>query len=716
MKKVIGFTLIMSFCLACSAGGQTNSAASDFINNRNLNSTEPEPSLIAVNAGQEQDGLKHIRKPDIFFLPTPPEVVDKMLELTQVKKGDLVYDLGCGDGRIVIAAAKKYGCRAVGYDIDPNRVRESRENVDANNVGDLVKIEQADIFALDLSKADVITLYLLPSLNVKLIPQLEKLKPGSRIVSHDFDMQGVKPDKVVTVNPDSGSREHTVYLWTTPLNKELKYIREPDILFVPTPPEAVDKMLELAQVKKDDLLYDLGCGDGRIVVSAAKKYGCKAVGYDIDPNRVRESRKNVVENKVGNLAKIEQADVFTLDLSDANVVTLYLLPSLNKKLIPQLKKLKPGSRIVSHDFDMEGVKPDKVVKVYSEVDNRQHTVYLWTTPLNKELKYIREPDILFVPTPPEAVDKMLELAQVKKDDLLYDLGCGDGRIVVSAAKKYGCKAVGYDIDPNRVRESRKNVVENKVGNLAKIEQADVFTLDLSDANVVTLYLLPSLNKKLIPQLKKLKPGSRIVSHDFDMEGVKPDKVVKVYSEVDNRQHTVYLWTTPLNKELKYIREPDILFVPTPMAAVDKMLELAQVKKSDLVYDLGCGDGRIVIAAAKKYGCKAVGYDINPERVKESRANVDANDIGDLVKIEQADVFTLDLSDANVITLYLLPSLNVKLIPQLEKLKPGSRIVSHDFDMRGVKPDKVVKITPEDSYREHVVYLWTTPLKKEKDMN
>jgi len=217
--------------------------------------------------------------------------------------------------------------------------------------------------------------------------------------------------------------------------------------------------------------------------------------------------------------------------------------------------------------------------------------------------------------------------------------------------------------------------------------------------------------KLIPQLEKLKPGSRIVSHDFNMEGVKPDKVIKVYSKVDNRQHTVYLWTTPLKKELKYIREPDILYVPTPQEVVDKMLEMAQVKKGDLLYDLGCGDGRIVITAAKKYGCKAVGYDINPVRVKESRANVDANDVGDLVQIEQADVFTLDLSKANVITLYLLPSLNVKLIPQLEKLKPGSRIVSHDFDMRGVKPDQVVKVTLEKAYsREHEVYLWTTPLK------
>ena len=123
-----------------------------------------------------------------------------------------------------------------------------------------------------------------------------------------------------------------------------------------------------------------------------------------------------------------------------------------------------------------------------------------------------------------------------------------------------------------------------------------------------------------------------------------------------------------------------------------MLELAEVKKDDLVYDLGCGDGRIVITAAKRYGCKAVGYDIDPQRVKESLENVEKNEVGHLVRIEEKDIFTLDLSKANVITLYLLPSLNVKLLPQLEKLKPGSRIVSHDLRMRGVKPDKVVKLT------------------------
>jgi hypothetical protein len=172
-------------------------------------------------AGQQTGvAIRPMHKPDVIFVPTPQEVVDKMLELAQVKKDDVLYDLGCGDGRIVVTAAKRYGCRCVGYDIDPKRIKESLENVEKNNVGDLVRIEQEDIFTLDLSKANVITLYLLPSLNVKLIPQLEKLKPGSRIVSHDFDMRGVTPDKVVKVNSDNEYSGHTIYFWTTPLKKE----------------------------------------------------------------------------------------------------------------------------------------------------------------------------------------------------------------------------------------------------------------------------------------------------------------------------------------------------------------------------------------------------------------------------------------------------------------------------------------------------------------
>ncbi len=159
----------------------------------------------------------------------------------------------------------------------------------------------------------------------------------------------------------------------------------------------------------------------------------------------------------------------------------------------------------------------------------------------------KRPDVIFVPTPQEVVEKMLQMAQVTKDDLVYDLGCGDGRIVVTAAKNYGCKAFGFDVDPRRIKESTENVEKSGVGNLVTIQQKDIFTLDLSNVNVVTLYLLPSLNVKLIPQLEKLKPGSRIVSHDFDMRGVKPDQTVEVTSS-NGAQHTVYLWTTPLKKE------------------------------------------------------------------------------------------------------------------------------------------------------------------------
>ncbi len=162
------------------------------------------------------------------------------------------------------------------------------------------------------------------------------------------------------------------------------------------------------------------------------------------------------------------------------------------------------------------------------------------------------------------------------------------------------------------------------------------------------------------------------------------------------------------------RKPDVIYVPTPQKVVDRMLEMAEVRKGDVVYDLGCGDGRIVVTAAKKYGVKAVGFDINPERVKESLENVRTNHLEKLVTIKEADIFTLDLREATVVTLYLLPELNIKLIPQLEKMKPGSRIVSHNFDMRGARPVQVEKVTGQGQeflYGEHTVYKWTIPLQR-----
>lgn len=156
------------------------------------------------------------------FVRTPNSIVDEMLALAAPRKGDLLYDLGCGDGRIVIRAAEAYGCRAVGFDIDPPRVREARENVGRQGVEDRVAIVEQDIFTLDLSAADVITLYLLPRFNERLIPQLQQLKRGARIVSHDFNLPGITPDRVLNVTTTDNQADHVLYLWTAPLRAAKK--------------------------------------------------------------------------------------------------------------------------------------------------------------------------------------------------------------------------------------------------------------------------------------------------------------------------------------------------------------------------------------------------------------------------------------------------------------------------------------------------------------
>jgi tRNA G37 N-methylase Trm5 len=151
-----------------------------------------------------------LEKKIVPFVPTPQEVVDKMIELAGVKKGDTVYDLGSGDGRIVITAAKK-GARAVGFEIDPDLVKESRENIKKSGVQQSAEIRQQDILTVDVAPASVVTMYLLPDVNLKLKPTLlSQLKPGSRVVSHAFDMGDWKPDKVERVDG------RTIYLWTIP--------------------------------------------------------------------------------------------------------------------------------------------------------------------------------------------------------------------------------------------------------------------------------------------------------------------------------------------------------------------------------------------------------------------------------------------------------------------------------------------------------------------
>src|SRR5215467_2608258 len=156
------------------------------------------------------------------------------------------------------------------------------------------------------------------------------------------------------------------------------------------------------------------------------------------------------------------------------------------------------------------------------------------------------------------------------------------------------------------------------------------------------------------------------------------------------------------------RTPEVPFVPSPEGVVEGMLKLAGVKSTDTVYDLGCGDGRIVITAAKTFGAHGVGVDINPERVADARANAKKAGVENLVRFEENDLFEADIHEATVVTLFLLPNINLKLRPKLlQDLKPGVRVVSNTFDMGDWKPEKEATVgdADEQAYLSHRLFLW-----------
>jgi SAM-dependent methyltransferase len=161
--------------------------------------------------------------------------------------------------------------------------------------------------------------------------------------------------------------------------------------------------------------------------------------------------------------------------------------------------------------------------------------------------------------------------------------------------------------------------------------------------------------------------------------------------------------TPLNRPWN-----NAPYIQTPMSVVEKMLEAAEVKESDVLYDLGCGDGRIAIVAAEKYGCRSAGFDIDPDRIRDSRANAETRGVQNLTTFEERDVFTLDLSQCDVAAMYLLPRYMTRLVPQFQAMRPGSRIVAHDFGIEGIPPDQTIKVTEDGA--DHYIKVWIAPLK------
>jgi predicted O-methyltransferase YrrM len=326
------------------------------------------------------------------MMNVPPEDGRLLRLLAEATCAKHVVEIGTSNGYSGLwfcLALQGTGGKLITYEIDARRAALARENFKRADVDRVVTLVEGDAHETVKNLKETIDILFLDADKDGYLDYLNKLlplvRPGGLILAHNVDDAGPDFIKAITTDPnlETSFQGRGQGLSVTVKKRPLWITTIIDVGIVYTPQDVVDKMLELAEVKKDDLVYDLGCGDGRIVVTAAKKYGCKAVGYDTNPPCVKEALENAEKNKVAQLVKIEQKDIFTLDLSQASVITLYLNPELNLKLIPQLEKLRPGSRIVSHNVDMEGVEPDKVVKLVSSETQREHTIYLWTPPLKK---------------------------------------------------------------------------------------------------------------------------------------------------------------------------------------------------------------------------------------------------------------------------------------------------------------------------------------------
>jgi SAM-dependent methyltransferase len=295
-----------------------------------------------------------VRVPDIGYEPTPLTVVEAMLKMAGVGPTDTVYDLGSGDGRIPLMAAQRYGAHGVGIEIQPALVRASRQTAHESGVEDKVTFVEQDFFDADLSPATVVLLYLWPGVNDALEPKLRReLRPGARIVSYTFGMSKWLPDK--TVHLENG---RDLSLWIVPRRP----VREPDVPFTATPQPIVESMLQLARVGPDDVVFDLGSGDGRMPIIAAQTYHARGVGIELVPELVERSRRIAQDGEVSDRVRFVEGDLFDADLSEATVVMLYLSTDVNAKLEARLRRLRPGTRIVSRQFPLGDWVPDRTVR------------------------------------------------------------------------------------------------------------------------------------------------------------------------------------------------------------------------------------------------------------------------------------------------------------------------------------------------------------------
>jgi predicted RNA methylase len=438
-----------------------------------------------------------------------------------------------------------------------------------------------------------------------------------------------------------------------------------DVVWVPTPQALVDKMLDMANVTAKDILYDLGSGDGRTVITAAKR-GATAFGIEFNPKMVELSRANAAKEGVGAKATFQQGDIFQSDFSKATVITLFLLPDLNERLRPTILAMKPGTRVVSNSFAMGDWKPDQQASVTEDCKGYCRALF-WIVPARVDGTWMidRGGSSSALSLKQEYQNFTGAIVNGNVITPITDGKLNGDRITFTAA---GLEYSG-SVDGDTIAGTTKS------GETWQARRAPASASQMAEAQA------PHAPSGQMPAPQAPAPQAPAAS----AEEKKDPNAFEPQISQDGK---------------------DVVWWPTANTLVEKMLDLAKVTAKDKVIDLGSGDGRTVIAAAKR-GATALGIEYNPKMVELSRANAAKAGVGDKATFRRADLFRTNFSKADVLTLFLLPELNERLRPTILRMKPGTRVVSNTFEMGDWEPDREETVEKDcETYCKAL--LWIVP--------
>lgn len=450
---------------------------------------------------------------DVVWVPTPQALVDKMLDMASLAASDIHYDLGSGDGRTVITAAKR-GATAVGVEYNPKMVELSRANAEKEGVSGKATFIHGDIFATDFSRATVITLFLLPELNERLLPAILDMKPGTRVVSNSFSMGNWKPDEEATVTEDCKGYCRAL-LWIVPAKIDGAWTMDKG---------AASSALAL---KQEFQTFTGTIAKGNVITP-------------ITDGRLKGDEITFTAGGVEYSGKVDGGTIAGTTKSGETWQAKRAAPAARSRVAaPQASREMPTPETAA---PAAAAPPDTAAKPEQ-------------SPFEPQISQDGK-DVVWWPTANTLVEKMLDLAKVTAKDRLVDLGSGDGRTVIAAARR-GATAIGIEYNPKMVELARFNARKAGVGRKATFRRSDLFRTNFSRANVVTLFLLPEINERLRPQILRMKPGTRVVSNTFEMGDWEPDQQETVEDDCQTYCKAL-LWIVPARVEGRWRMGKDVI--------------------------------------------------------------------------------------------------------------------------------------------------------------